>query len=211
MCHTERDGQAGQSQAYQQHHQEEEVGAGGSERTCGWTAVVDQRHLFNIEDKEVFHCADGRQHRAVERADPADGLTVDDLQHVLRDGKLLLAKPLRQAAVTVLHYQLSGKLHKDGDCKNDDEVKDGEFVHLLSNAGLPTRVKHVVIATQAWLIFTFSDLRPEREEENPDAGQPHEDTPHESEADLEGRRVVLVIYYSREEEGGDEVSQGDDN
>ena len=45
LCHTERDGQAGQSQAYQQHHQEEEVGAGGSERTCGWTAVVDQRHL----------------------------------------------------------------------------------------------------------------------------------------------------------------------
>lgn len=33
---------------------------------------------------------------------------------------------------------LSGKLHKDGDCGNNDEVKDGEFVHLLAHTGLPT-------------------------------------------------------------------------
>lgn len=33
---------------------------------------------------------------------------------------------------------LPGKLHKDGDCDNDDEVKDGEFVHLLAHTGLPT-------------------------------------------------------------------------
>lgn len=33
---------------------------------------------------------------------------------------------------------LSGKLHKDGDCENDDEIKDGEFVHFLANTGLPT-------------------------------------------------------------------------
>lgn len=35
----------------------------------------------------------------------------------------------------------------------------------------------MVIATDAGLLFTFSDLRPEREEQNPDTGQPHEDTP----------------------------------
>lgn len=39
------------------------------------------------------------------------------------------------------------------------------------------RVKQMVIATDAGLLFTFSDLRPEREEQNPDTGQPHEDTP----------------------------------
>lgn len=39
------------------------------------------------------------------------------------------------------------------------------------------RVKQVVIATDAWLLFTFSDLRPEGEEQNSNTGQPHEDTP----------------------------------
>lgn len=62
-------------------------------------------HLFDIEDKEVFNGADGGQQRAVERADPADGLTIDDLQHVLRNSKLLLAPPLSQATVAVHHYQ----------------------------------------------------------------------------------------------------------
>lgn len=33
---------------------------------------------------------------------------------------------------------LSGKLHEDGDCSDNDEVKDGEFVHLLAHTGLPT-------------------------------------------------------------------------
>lgn len=33
---------------------------------------------------------------------------------------------------------LSGKFYKDGDGSNDDEVKDGEFVHLLAHSGLPT-------------------------------------------------------------------------
>lgn len=42
LCYTNSDRQTGQSQAYQQHTQEEEVGAGSSERTCGWTAVVHQ-------------------------------------------------------------------------------------------------------------------------------------------------------------------------
>lgn len=45
QCDADRDRQAGQREAYQQHPQEEEVGAGGSERTCGWTAVVNQRDL----------------------------------------------------------------------------------------------------------------------------------------------------------------------
>lgn len=41
--------------------------------------MKDKNHLFDVEDKEVFDGADGRQHRAVECADPADGLTIDDL------------------------------------------------------------------------------------------------------------------------------------
>lgn len=32
------------------------------------------------------------------------------------------------------------------------------------------RVKLVVIATHAMLLVTFSDLRPQREEQNPDTG-----------------------------------------
>lgn len=35
----------------------------------------------------------------------------------------------------------------------------------------------MVITTDACSIFTCSDLRPEREEQNPNTGQPHEDTP----------------------------------
>lgn len=178
-------------------------------------------HLFYIEDKKVFNSADGRQNRTVKSADPANCLTVDDLQHVLRNGKLLLAPPFGQPTVTVVYDQpegwmtpqgkrleeqrrrqtnwnhqshrflfrmrhsiyaktlrentwinlhicqhttilrviitaakhdswpaeaerrlveilLSGKFYKDGDGSNYDEVKDGEFVHLLAHAGLPT-------------------------------------------------------------------------
>lgn len=35
----------------------------------------------------------------------------------------------------------------------------------------------MVVATKAGLIFTCGDLGPEREEQNPDAGQPHEHAP----------------------------------
>lgn len=48
-------------------------------RTLTHVGKKKKNHLFDVEDKEVFNSADGRQHRAVERADPADGLTVDDL------------------------------------------------------------------------------------------------------------------------------------
>lgn len=34
----------------------------------------------------------------------------------------------------------------------------------------------MVIATDAGLLCTFSDLGPEGEQQNPNAGQPHEDT-----------------------------------
>lgn len=64
-----------------------------------------QNNLFDVEDEEVFDGADGRQHRWVERADPTDGLTVNDLKDILRNSKLLLAPPLSKATVTVLHYQ----------------------------------------------------------------------------------------------------------
>lgn len=37
----------------------------------------------------------------------------------------------------VFWFLLSGELNKDGDCRDDDEVKDGEFVHLLADTGLP--------------------------------------------------------------------------
>ena len=62
-------------------------------------------HLFDVEDEVVFDGADGGQQGAVEGTDPADGLTIDDLQHILRDCKLLLAPPLSKATVTVVHYQ----------------------------------------------------------------------------------------------------------
>ena len=63
---------------------------------CGWA------NLFDVEDDEELDGADGRQQGAVEGADPADGLAVDDLQHVLGDGELLLPPPLGQAAGTVV-------------------------------------------------------------------------------------------------------------
>lgn len=62
-------------------------------------------YLFDVEDEKVLDGADSWQERAVEGADPADGLAVYDLKHVLRDGELLLAPPLGQAAVTVPHNQ----------------------------------------------------------------------------------------------------------
>lgn len=82
-----------------------------------------KNHLFDIEDKKVFNSADGRQHRAVEGADPADCLTVDDLQNVLRNRKLLLPPPLSQATLAVLHDEPEecGRHHKDtftNDLKN---------------------------------------------------------------------------------------------
>lgn len=71
-------------------------------------------HLFYIEDKKVFNSADGRQNRTVKSADPANCLTVDDLQHVLRNGKLLLAPPLGQPTVTVAHDQPEGWMTPQG-------------------------------------------------------------------------------------------------
>lgn len=130
LRYANNDGQTCQRQADQQDTQEEEVGAGRSERPRGRTAVIYQRnlgsesrtseshfflfetrrdwnnfYLFDVEDKKVLDGADSWQERAVEGADPADGLAVHDLKHVLRDGELLLAPPLGQAAVTVPHNQ----------------------------------------------------------------------------------------------------------
>lgn len=41
----------------------------------------------------------------------------------------------------------------------------------------PHRVKKVIVATDAGVLFTFGDLGPEREEQNPNAGQAHEHAP----------------------------------
>lgn len=120
-------------------------------------------YLFDVEDDEVLDGADGGQQGAVECPDPADGLAVHNLQDVLGDGKLLLAPPLGQATVTVVHYESRGEgererelseeerreeerkddllpreLHKDSDGTDDDEIEDHEFVHLLAHARLPT-------------------------------------------------------------------------
>lgn len=65
----------------------------------------NKNHLLDIEDEEVFDSTDGGQKRAVEGANPADRLTVYNLQHILRNSKLLLPPPISQATVTVLHYQ----------------------------------------------------------------------------------------------------------
>lgn len=132
LRHADGDRNTGQAEADQQHAQEEEVGAGRPERTCGRTAVLDQRqlertrrrqqkfqtcqsssfhpdhrqrHLFDVEYEEVLDGADGGQHRAVEGANPADGLTINDLQHVLRNGELLLAPPIREARFPVSNDQ----------------------------------------------------------------------------------------------------------
>lgn len=45
LCDANGDRYTGQCQANQQHSQEEEVGAGGSERTGGRAAVIHQGHL----------------------------------------------------------------------------------------------------------------------------------------------------------------------
>lgn len=55
LCQTERDGQAGQSEAYQQHAQEEEVGARSAERTRGWAAVGHQRDLKERMERHTSH------------------------------------------------------------------------------------------------------------------------------------------------------------
>lgn len=41
----------------------------------------------------------------------------------------------------------------------------------------PHRVKTMIVATNAGILVAFGDLRPEREEQNPNAGQPHEHAP----------------------------------
>lgn len=69
---------------------------------------IQKSHLLDVKDKEIFDGADGGQQRAVEGADPADGLTVDDLQDVLRNRELLLAQPLRQGRLVVLDDQPDG-------------------------------------------------------------------------------------------------------
>lgn len=71
-------------------------------------------HLLYIEDKKVFNGADGGQHRTVKSTDPANCLTVDNLQNVLRNGELLLAPPLGQPTVTVPHDQPDGRTRTHG-------------------------------------------------------------------------------------------------
>ncbi len=61
------------------------------------------RDLLEVEDEDVFDGVDGWQQGAVEGSYPADGLAVDDLQHVLRDGEFLLTPPLGQTTVAVVH------------------------------------------------------------------------------------------------------------
>ena len=51
LGHADHDGQTGQSQADQEDHQEEEVGAGRPERTGGGAAVVDQGHLAGRRER----------------------------------------------------------------------------------------------------------------------------------------------------------------
>lgn len=62
-------------------------------------------HLLDVKNKEIFEGADSRQQWAVESADPADGLTIDDLQYILRNRKLLLAHPFSQGRITVPQKQ----------------------------------------------------------------------------------------------------------
>lgn len=68
---------------------------------CGCALSGLLPYLFDVEDNEELEGADGGQQGAVVGADPADGLPVDDFQHVVRDGKLLLPPPAGQAARAV--------------------------------------------------------------------------------------------------------------
>lgn len=129
--------------------------------------------LLDVEDEDVFDGVDGGQQGAVEGADPADGLTIDDLQHVLRDGELLLTPPPHQTVVAVTHddpettrrlsdthlrgtgsktqnistniFILPGKLHEDSDGDDDQEVEDHELVHLLPDMSLPALQDNTLI------------------------------------------------------------------
>lgn len=51
------------------------------------------------------------------------------------------------------------------------------YCHYWKTAKMTYRVKLIVIATDTRPVGTVSDLRPQREEQNPNTGQPHEDTP----------------------------------
>lgn len=62
-------------------------------------------HLLDVKDKEIFEGADSRHQWAVESADPADGLTIDDLQYILRNRKFLLVHPFSQGRITVPQKQ----------------------------------------------------------------------------------------------------------
>lgn len=71
---------------------------------------------------------------------------------------------------------------------------------VLERRDMTYRVKQMVIATFAGLHFTFSDLRPKREEQHPNAGQPHEDTPakkgrrKEKESKRKNKRKVIRVH-----------------
>ena len=57
------------------------------------------------------------------------------------------------------------------------------------------RIKHMVVATDAGILITFSDLSLEREEQHPNTGQPHEDTPEkEGRGGEEGRKKRAAIF-----------------
>lgn len=99
-------------------------------------AVIHQGHLFDVEDDEVLDGADGGQQGAVECPDPADGLAVHNLQDVLGDGKLLLAPPLGQATVTVVHYESRGEGEREREnCqKRRGEKKREKMTYFLGNS-----------------------------------------------------------------------------
>lgn len=56
-----------------------------------------------------------------------------------------------------------------------DHIK-AALVVVFGRRKRPHRVK-VIVTTDAGSLFTFGDLGPEREEQNPNAGQPHEHAP----------------------------------
>lgn len=70
-----------------------------------------------------------------------------------------------------MHADIEIKVFHAGTCVLLQEII------VLECREMTYRVKQMVIATDAGPLFTFSDLRPEREEQDPNTGQPHEDTP----------------------------------
>lgn len=62
-------------------------------------------YLFNVKDNEILYGCNHREKRAIESPNPANGLPINDFQHIIRDGKLLQSKPTEGLKGTMGDHQ----------------------------------------------------------------------------------------------------------